>query len=214
MGSNKIIALPCICFSEPERQIIRKYDFMTFPEFLDNFYVRNQTKRFSYFQSLLQRLDGQIRFAVAPDGEYELMAELKTKYPGITWLFPVHKLSEVKIAKRLGFTWLAMPHRRAWRDYEVSQFIETPNFKKWYLGFWAETLPHQLHFFDGFDTTLPETYSGKYGKVWLNWGLSMPSNIYLPIQAILEQNVANFREVCNRLEKLEPTYQLALKVIL
>lgn len=205
-----IVALPCICFCNPEREIIKKYNFLTFPDFLDNFYVKSKTKKFSYFQKLLDELDGDIQYAVAPDGEYALMAELKQSYPDIVWLFPVHLISEVEIAADYGFEWLAMPHRRKWRDYETSEFISINGYKKWYLGFWAESLPHQLHFFDGFDTTLPETYSGKFGKLWLDWGKSVPSGGELPTIMIFEKNVSKFRDAIDKLDKLEATYQVGM----
>ena len=198
-----IVAIPCIAFSVKEREIIRKYGFMTYPEFLDNFYIRHKTRGYSLFSKLLRRYDDKIRFAVAPDYNYKLMESLKEKYAHINWIFPLHKKSELEIAKRLGFKWVGMPHRKEWRNYTIRWLVENANgFKLWYLGFWNEKRPYILHYFDGFDTTIPETYSGKYGKIWLTWGKAVkPSN--MKTIEIFEQNVKNFRKAIEEVDSDE-----------
>ena len=196
-----IVALPCIAFSVKEREIIVKYGFLTWPAFIDNFYVRHRKRRFRYFQKLLKRYKDKIQFAVAPDYDYELMERLKRLYPHITWIFPLHKKEELEIAKKLGFEWIGMPHREHFRDYSISWFVKnTYGFKRWYLGFWLESRPEVLLNFDGFDTTIPETYSGKYGKIWLDWGKSVKAENMKTID-IFETNVKNFRKAVNKIER-------------
>ena len=191
-----IVALPCIAFSVKEREIIKKYGFLTYPEFLDNFYVRYKTRGYDLFSKLLRRYKDQVRFAVAPDYNYKLMEGLKEKYPHIDWIFPLHKKSELEIAKELGFEWLGISHRRAWRDYTIQWLVENADgFKLWYLGFWNERRPWILQYFDGFDTTIPETYSGKFGKIWLGWGRAVKPEKPMKTIEIFEINVRYFREV-------------------
>lgn len=195
-----MVALPCIAFSVKEREIIRKYGFMTWPEFIDNFYVRHRKRRYRYFQRLLKRYNRQIRFAVAPDYDYDLMERLKRLYPHIQWIFPLHKKEELKIAKELGFEWVGFPHRENFRDYDLNWFLRnTMGLKRWYLGFWKECDPYVLLAFDGFDTTIPETYSGKYGKIWLGWcGKSVKPQGMRTIE-IFEINVRNFKRAVDKL---------------
>jgi len=188
--TTKIVALPCIAFSVKEREIIRKYGFLTYPEFLDNFYVRHKTRGYSLFLKLLKKYNDQVKFAVAPDYNYKLAERLKEKYEHINWIFPLHKKSELEVASELNFEWLGMPHRRKFRNYSIQWFVKHSNFKLWY--FWNERKPWILQYFDGFDTTIPETYSGKYGKIWLTWGKAEKANNMRTIE-IFEANVRNLK---------------------
>lgn len=195
-----IIALPCIAFSVKEREIIKKYGFLTYPEFIDNFYVRHKTRGFKLFLKLLKQYYEQVEFAVLPDYQYDRMKVLRKAYQDINWIFPLHKKSELEIAHKLGVEWIGMPHRSKWRNYSIQWLKENcENFKLWYLGFWNEKRPWILRWFDGFDTTIPETYSGKFGKIWLNWGKAVKPEEPMKTIEIFEINVMNFKKAVNEL---------------
>ena len=197
-----IVALPCISFSYPERQIIMKYGFLTYPEFIDNFYVRHRTRKFAYFRRLLVKYRDLIRFAVLPDYDYELMERLVVWDSRIQWLMPIHLKREIKIADKLGVKWIAMPYRRAWRDYDVNWFLDQP-YSHWLLGFWDEGNPHIILRFDGFDTTIPEYYSGKCGKIWITWGKAVKPKTPMKTIEKFEINVRNLKKAIENLLKQE-----------
>lgn len=186
-----IIALPCIHFSVREREIIRRYGFLTYPQFLDNHYVKELRARPRWLIRHIEKYD--VEFAIAPDYLYQIAIALKNKYPHINWIFPLHRRSELKYAMK--FDWIGFPHRQSFRDYSLKWFLKTFRCKKlWYLGFWLEKRPEILLQFDGFDTTLPETYSGKYGKIWLTWNKAIKPSKQMKTIEIFETNVRNFRK--------------------
>jgi hypothetical protein len=191
-----IVALPCIHFSVKEREIINKYGFMSFPQFLDNHYVKENKAKVSFLIKNIKRYD--VKFAIAPDYQYENALLLKKLYPHVNWIFPLHRKVEKEIA--LQFEWVGFPHRAAFRDYSLEWFLANFEHKnRWYLGFWAERDPYLLFAFDGFDTTIPETFSGKYGRIWLDWGKNIKANGMKTIE-IFEQNVRNFKQAIYKLE--------------
>ena len=190
-----IVALPCIHFSVKEREIINKYGFMSFPQFLDNHYVKTNRAKVSFLVKNIKKYD--VKFAIAPDYQHENALLLKRLYPHVNWIFPLHQKAEKDIAEQ--FEWVGFPHRTAFRDYSLEWFLANFEHKKrWYLGFWAERSPEVLFSFDGFDTTLPETYSGKYGKIWISWGKSVKPNGMKTIE-IFETNVRNFKRALEKL---------------
>jgi len=194
---NFLIALPCIAFSLKEREIIRKYGFLTYPEFIDNFYVRHRTRKYNLFVKLLDKYYEQIRFAVLPDFHYDLMKKLINEYDSIEWIFPLHKKSEMRIVQELNIQWIGFPHRKHFRNYSLTWFLrETKNCKRWYLGFWLEKNPYILLLFHGFDTTIPETYSGKFGKIWITWNKAIKPPFPMKTIQIFEINVKNFKNAC------------------
>jgi len=199
-----ISALPCIAFSVKERDIIKKYGFITYPEFLDNFYVRHRTRGFKFFLKLLKQYEEHVEFAVLPDLQYDRMKTLRRVYPDINWIFPLHKKSELEIAQDLDVEWIGMPHRKQWRNYTIQWLVENAKeFKLWYLGFWNERRPWILKWFDGFDTTIPETYSGKFGKIWIIWGKTIKPSKPMRTIEIFEINVRNFRKAIEELEEVD-----------
>ena len=204
MAEKMIVALPCIAFSVKERKLIKKYGFLTFPEFLDNFFVKHKSRpNFWKFVEYLKKYEGTIKFAVLPDYQYHRMEWLMERFEVENWIFPLHKKEEIEIArklKELGNVWLGFPHRENWRDYSLKWFLKQEGFKKWYLGFWAESKPTYLLLFDGFDTTLPETYSGKYGKIWVSWKKAIKPKNMKTIE-IFERNLINFKKNIENLKK-------------
>lgn len=182
--------------------IIKKYGFLTYPEFLDNFYVRHRTRGYKLFIKLLNKYYNIVQFAVLPDFHYPLMRLLIKNYPDVVWIFPLHHKYEIKIAEELGVEWIGMPHRDMFKDYDLAWFLrETKNYKRWYLGFWAERTPEVLLHFDGMDTTIPETYAGKFGKIWLTWGKAIKPPCPMKTIKIFETNVLNLRIAINELMK-------------
>jgi hypothetical protein len=186
------IALPCIHFSVKEREIINEHGFMSFPQFLDNQYVAKGKACVEWLEKNLRKYGyGLVQFAVAPDYEYEEMRRLKNLYPEVNWIFPLHSMKE----DFSDFEWIGMPYRQEYRDYDLKTFLKlTKNKKRWLLGLWETIDKNILYYFNGFDTTIPETYSGKYGKLWLDFGKSIDvSNLNLPTIEIFEFNVISLK---------------------
>ena len=169
-----IVALPCGQFSSKEREIIKSINpsFLTFPEFLDNFYVRYARYKDVNFRKLFLRVLRKhlerVEFVVYPDYQYD-MSWLLRKYRDKKWIFPLHKKEELDFILEHGFEWVGMPHRKQWRDYSVKEFLlmtSEHGLKRWYLGWWDEHRWQNLLRFHGFDTTLPEYYAYKCAKIW------------------------------------------------
>ena len=187
------VALPCLHFSVKERQIVMEHGFMTFPQFIDNKYISEKKASVKWLEKNLMKYgNGLIEFAVAPDFMYDEMRRLKREWPHINWIFPLHSRSE----DFSDFEWVGFPHNPSRRDYNLKTFLRlTEGKKRWYLGFWEGVDPHVLYYFDGMDTTLPETYSGKYGKLWYNWHDTSEKipNLFIPTIEIFEFNVISFK---------------------
>lgn len=193
-----LAALPCVRSGGREIEVIRRYGFLTFPEFLDNFYVRHKRAVFDRFWRLLAECGDEVRFAVFPDYRYDL-AWLTEKFPGINWIFPVHSRREFDFARR--FEWVGFPYREGFRDYRLGEFLRAfADKRRWFLGFWDESRPEILLRFDGFDTTLPEYYAGKCGKIWVSWGKSEKPKREMKTIEILEVNVRNLRRAIDALK--------------
>jgi len=192
-----IYALPCLRFSSRERQLIKKLTdskALTFPEFLDNFYVRYKYACFKQFYAYLLKYKDIVEFAVYPDYRYDLHLLLKS-FSFINWLFPLHKKAELDFVLKHDFTWVAMPYRKAWRDYSFQEFLEITkqySLKSWILGWWWESYPESLAFIDGFDTTLPEFFAYKCSKIWVSWKQHIES-LDPPITKFV-RNVVNFHK--------------------
>jgi len=200
--SKWIEALACTSFTSKERKIVRKYGFLSWPEFHDNYFIaEEQRANFKRLIHSILKYKRWVILTVYPDYRYDLEFLLEN-YDFTEWIFPLHKKSEMDFVIKNDFKWVGMPHRTTWRDYSEQWFIDTcakNGFKKWYLGFWAEDHPEILHHFDGFDSTLPETYSGKYGKLWFTWLKSQKAEPQIPTYNMLEFNVERFREALDEL---------------
>lgn len=187
-----ICALPCIRFTVEEREIAQKSGFLTFPQFLDNHYIKEGKAQVKWLERNLRRFGmGQVVFAIAPDFQYEEMKRLKKEYPHINWVFPFHDRSE----DFSDFEWVGFPYKDERRNYGLDYFLKvTEDHKRWLLGFWDQSNPSVLRFFDGFDTTIPEYYSGKTGRIWLDWGKTEPvSHLNLSTIEIFQFNVISFK---------------------
>ncbi|MCR6692287.1 MAG: hypothetical protein MRT15_07840 [archaeon YNP-LCB-003-016] len=203
---NLIIALPCIHFSVKERELIKEFGFLTYPEFIDNHYVQKGKSKVMYLINHIMKYD--VQYAIAPDYQYENALMLKRKFPHVKWIFPLHKKEEYRYAVQFDF--VGFPHRKHFRDYDVNWFLNTfKGYNKWYLGFWRENNPEILLQFDGLDTTIPETYSGKYGKIWITWGKSIKTDNMKTID-IFKVNLYNFKKALEKLGR-QQTIRVTIK---
>jgi len=171
---------------------------MTWPVFLDNGFVQRKGKinRRRFWQALGQFGNGLIQFGVLPDNEPDEAAKCLNEWPNINWIYPLHDITESIDP----YEWIGFPHREEWRNYSLTQFLDvTKGKKRWYLGFWDESRPQVLLRFDGFDTTIPETFSGVYGKLWMNWGESEEPPPLFPMIEIFTHNVLRFKLALCRL---------------
>ena len=162
---------------------------------MDNFYIAQQGRPdIPKFLRHLIKNKNLVIIAVYPDNS-QFLRDFHKNYDFCEWLYPLHKKEEMNFVLKHDFDWVGMPHDPSRRDYTEAWFIDTCDkygLRKWYLGFWAEDHPTILHYFDGFDTTLPETYSGKYGKKWLSWRKSVKNHGMKTIE-LLEHNIRQFR---------------------
>jgi len=207
-----IAALPCLRTASRETQIAKKYGFLTYPQFLDNFYVRyvrfkDVNFRKVFLRHLLKNRD-QVEYVVYPDYQYDMSYLLESF--NVNWIFPLHRKKEFNFVLKHDFTWVGFPHRNIrfpkslWGDYtlrEYLDFCENHGLRKWYLGFWLESNPHILLRFNGLDTTLPEYYSGKCGKIWLTWNTSVKPRRPMKTIEIFEVNVRNFKKALENLKR-------------
>ena len=185
-------ALPCLNFTPEERLVALRHGFITFPQFLDNGYTyKHREQGYKKFKKALLRYGiGYIQFAVLPDDKPEEAQECLKRWPDIEWIHALHDIDTPIDA----YEWVGFPHREEWRNYSLTQFLDfTEGKKRWYLGFWDESRPQVLLRFDGFDTTIPETYSGEYGKLWMNWGESEEPPPLFPTIEIFTHNVLRFK---------------------
>jgi len=214
----KVTALPCFRFCK-EVEIARKYGFLTFPEFLDNFYVRYvRYKDVNFRKTFLRyfsKFKENVKYVVFPDYQYN-MTWLLRKYDNVIWVFPLHRKEEFDFILKHEFEWVGFPHRivrsnsKLWGNYTLQDyfdFCETYGLKKWYLGFWLEAKPYILLRFDGLDTTLPEYYSGKCGKIWLSWNKAVKPKKPMKTIEIFEQNVRNFKKALEKLKNQKEVFK-------
>lgn len=203
--SRWIEALPCISFTVAERKIARKHGFLSYPEFLDNFYISEENRaNFPKFHKHLCRNKNLVIFAVYPDNRKDLTFYPKN-YGFAEWIYPLHTKEQLDFVLKHDFEWVGFPHDQTRRAYSLSWYLnrcDEQGLKKWYLGFWLESNPYVLHDFDALDSTLPETYSGKYGKLWYSWMQHEQPRTLMPTKELLEHNVRAFR---NALDKLSFT---------
>jgi len=197
-----IVALPCPHFDTSERRIVNEHGFMSFPQFIDNkftYKARNGQADVKWLEKQLARYGcGLVHFAVSPDLQYGEATRLREKYPDVSWIFPLHDLNE----PFSDWEWIGYPHMPSRRNYALQSFLDaTKGKRRWYLGFWDEAHPEFLREFDGFDTTLPETYSGKYGKLWLDWGRVEKSSL-VTIETF-EFNVLSLKHALMQMVKVQ-----------
>jgi len=210
MFSKWIVALPDI--AEDKAEIAKKYGFISYPEFHDNFYVyyvRFKTINFrKIFLKHFIKNEKKIKFVVYPDYQYDMKWLIKT-YNDKQWIFPLHKKKEFDFILKNEIEWVGFPHRNLrfpktlWGDYTLQEYLDfcgEHGLKKWYLGFWLESKPEILLRFNGLDTTIPEYYAGKCGKIWLSWNKTVkPQN--MKTNAILEKNIINLKKALLKLQQ-------------
>ena len=130
-----------------------KMELIAFPEFFDNKRLLLQGRVREYVRALLKNYR-QIKYALYPDYYYKEL-DLPTS---ITYVYPVHKLSEADFIKGLQRKYNIIPGYASdprFRDYSITDFTETFKGPKWYLGVstWKEIREALLFGFDYADIT-------------------------------------------------------------
>lgn len=187
-----VVALPGLRLNHYQTAIAQDHGFLTFPSFMDNHFIEKKgSADLKWLDRMLRRFSlGAIRFCIAPDYNYEEMHRLKKLHPDINWIFPLHSRRE----NFSEFEWIAYPHRKQLRDYDLGWFLKnTEDKKRWYLGFWNESNPHIIKKFDGLDTTIPSYYATRLGLIWYGWGNSEPANQYLERRELFIHNVLRLK---------------------
>ena len=194
-------ALPCPNFAQEDILMIQKYGFITHPYFIDNgfktaggFDWKGAMKNLKRFRPL---------FFIAKDDDWDKDLDIIYQHAANV-IFPVHELRELKNDVN-GF--YGFPNNPQLRDYSINDFLDgTKGRKRWWLGVhdYPIKLPGYLLQFDGFDSTMPELYAGKYGKIWYSWrNYRKPSN-RLHWRPIFEQNIQNFALFLDNLKESNP----------
>ena len=102
------------------------------------------------------------------------------------------------------FDWIGFPTNQKLRDFDIHWFLaHTTRKKRWWLGVHEFPIknPHLILNFHGLDSTLPELYAGKYGKVWTGWRTSYTPVNRMHWRVIFEMNVQNFQLFLTTLER-------------
>jgi hypothetical protein len=139
----------------PLADLIRreKLGLVAFPEFFDNKKLLLQGRVREYVRALFKNYK-HIRYALYPDYYYKELDLPRS----ITYVYPVHKLSEADFVKELQRRYTIIPGYASdpgFRDYNITDFMETFKEPKWYLGIstWRELREAILFNFDYGDIT-------------------------------------------------------------
>jgi len=201
-----IVALPGLNSKHVLNDVTRKYGFLSFPEFVDNFFIQNGESDCKKFKRILDEYGEKIEFAVLVDYKYDMMEKLMKEYSWINWIFPLHLRKEMEVVYKLDVEWVGFPRRKWTRDYSLVEFVhmlKENGFKKWYLGFMNERRRRDLFYFDGFDTTIPFYVGGKLGCLWLGWERKKMVKGKMRSNDIIELNIKKFREELEKMSNIE-----------
>ena len=124
-----------------------------YPLFYDNKKLLLQGRVREYVRALFKNYK-HIRYALYPDYYYKELDLPRS----ITYVYPVHKLSEADFVKELQRRYtiiLGYASDPRFRDYNITDFMETFKGPKWYLGIstWRELREAILFNFDYGDIT-------------------------------------------------------------
>ncbi|RLE38235.1 hypothetical protein DRJ17_04520 [Candidatus Woesearchaeota archaeon] len=186
-----IIAIPCYYY---QIKYVKELGFLTFPEFVDNEFVRFGKPNVKKLLKILVEYGNEVKFVVYPDFRYDLLWLLK-KFSHINWIFPLHFKSELNFAQN--FEWVAFPRKPCLkglvtRDYSLNEFLEfTKDKKRWFLG-WMGKKPEIILNFDGFDTTIPSFFV-KNGLIWQGWKKHTRPINKLTNEELFKINLLNFK---------------------
>jgi len=185
----EVNVIPCR-FTAKQVAECSELGFLTWPQFVDNLYTKENRCELSRFFRDLERFGNQVKYAVCPDAKPLLSLALRGEWDEIQWIYPLHQFSELTTA--LGFRFVGFPHREHFRNYTLEAYLgAVPYEKRWYLGFWNEKHPEILLNFYGMDTTIPETYSGKFGCIWHSWRQFEKPKAQMKNNDILKINLRN-----------------------
>ena len=180
--------------------LIQKHGFLSFPQFLDNGFKTNKGIQFK--SAVKKAQDLRPIFFIAHDFDpLKRLEELRTYCANI--ILPLHKKKDLEKYWEY-FDWIGYPNKEQLRDYDIYWFIANTKGKyRWWLGLHEFPVddPSLILDFHGLDSTLPELYAGKYGKVWTGWRQAYQPYNRLHWRVIFEMNVQNFKLFLDTLEK-------------
>lgn len=191
--------LPCPNFSVQDRDIIMKHGFLTWPAFIDNgFKAKGGIK---WKKAVDNAKQYRPLFFLANDNEPLKNLEVLSKWCG-NIILPLHKKKDLATYIN-DFEWIGFPNNPKLRDFDIYWFLKnTQKKKRWWLGVHEYPITNYLLIlkFQGLDSTLPELYAGKYGKVWTGWRDTYKPPNQLHWRVIFEMNVQNFQLFLNSLD--------------
>jgi hypothetical protein len=135
-----------------------------YPEFFDNkvLLLEDRDRAYIHYIKLLIRNLGRVRIALWPD--YTKLSKVEKVVnlgllKGITFIVPVHSLSDLEIVDELRANnfnvYVGYASDKKFRDYEIVDFLREAKRPLWYLGVSTKKELRELLFygFDGFDIT-------------------------------------------------------------
>ncbi|MCY0882254.1 MAG: hypothetical protein OWQ50_00170 [Acidianus infernus] len=133
-------------------------NIITYPEFFDNKKLLLKGGVRDYITSLLRHYK-QVKYALYPDYYYRDINLPQQIAEKITFIYPVHKKSEVEFIEKLKSKYNIIPgfasDDKYREDYDIYWFVDTFREKKWYLGIstWRELREAKRFNFFGGDIT-------------------------------------------------------------
>jgi len=190
--------LPCPNFAREDLIIIQRSGFLTFPQFIDNGF---KTKSGLRWKTAVKNAEHyHPLFFIANDNDPLKDIDI-LKYHVAHILCPLHKKKNLNdIIDE--FEWIAFPNSPKLRDFDEFWFLEHTKGKlRWWLGMFDYPVksPYIVSMFNGIDSTLPESYAGRYGKIWNTWRVHYKSKNPLHWRTIFEINVQNFKTFLDHL---------------
>ena len=191
--------LPCPNFSREDLVIIQRAGFLTFPQFIDNGW---KTKGGLRWKRAIKNVEHYhpLFFIANDDDPLKDIDTLRKHAANI--ILPLHEKKEL-VNYIDEFDWIAFPNNPKIRDFDEYWFlVHTKGKNRWWLGVHDYPVkdPNLILEFQGIDSTLPEMYAGKYGKIWKSWRDYQKSPNRLHWRILFEINVQNFRLFLDNLE--------------
>lgn len=181
--------LPCPNFARTDINLIQQYGFLSYPYFIDNGF---KTKDGMDWNKAINNAKlYRPLFFIANDDDWFKDKDILRQYCA-NIIYPVHELRDCRININ---GYYGFPNNPKLRDYEIEDFLlATETKKRWWLGLhdYPVKVPEYILDFHGFDSTMPELYAGKYGKIWLDWRQSKKNSNQLHWRILFEQNIQNF----------------------
>jgi hypothetical protein len=193
-GSPNVASNPNWGTAKNVRDLYFKAGFLTYPLFLDNYYI--QEAEAANVEAMRRHLRafgkfGLIQFGVLPDNDVEESRKLLEEYPQINWIWVLHD----RVDDLTPYRWIGYPHKKERRNYSATEFLRiTRGKKRWYLGLWDSINPHLLTNFDGFDTLIPMRVATFYHSKWTGWKQREKAHSDFGLVELLQYNVTSFKD--------------------